>query len=224
MIGLTQLKRQRCFSALENREHYGSAPGVFKQDCSSDALSCEKMHSTTACAGLVPSGPNTIIDDESPEHVALPSKNSPAHPCIKKWIFDSGCGVDLASKKDIKGFERRIREAEETLDFRTASGRTEADSMIRVQCSIEGHPIRAYILQSTLAVVSMVKRCMEEGCSFVWLAGGSPFLIDKQDRVRGEGQRSLHCNRVRCLDKAEDPQKDPYSSRAGLCTERGTWQ
>jgi len=104
-------------------------------------------------------------------------------PHVKKWIFDSGCGVDLVSKKDIKGFEHKIRDADEPLVFRTANGRTEAESTIKIPCKEIGCSVNAYVLQNTPAVVSMGKRCMEEGCSFVCPSGESPFLVDPKGRI-----------------------------------------
>jgi hypothetical protein len=113
----------------------------------------------------------------------MQSRSKSHSPRVKKWIFDSGCGVDLVSKRDIKGFENRIRDADEPLVFRTANGRTEAESTIRIPRKEIGGSLNSYVLQNTPAVVSMGKRCMEVGCSFVWPSGEAPFLIDPKGRV-----------------------------------------
>jgi hypothetical protein len=141
------------------------------------------MHSISLVPGIIPVRCNHWSDDEGSDIVAMPSLGSHKGPFVKKWIFDSGCGVDPVSKRDMKRFEHKIRDAEEPLVFRTANGRTEAESTIKVPCKEIGCSVDAYVLQNTPAVISMGKKCMEEGCSFVWPAGESPFLIDSKGKV-----------------------------------------
>jgi hypothetical protein len=88
------------------------------------------MHSVSFVPGIVPTRCGAQSDGELSDVFAMPSRSKSHAPTVKKWIFDSGCGVDLVSRRDIKGFENRIRDAKEPLVFRTASGRTEAESTI----------------------------------------------------------------------------------------------
>jgi hypothetical protein len=107
------------------------------------------MHSISFVPGIIPTKCQYGSEDEASEVVAMPSKGIHRGPFVKKWIFDSGCGVDLVSKRDVKGFEHKIRDAEEPLVFRTANGRTEAESTIKVPCKEIGCPVDAYVLQNT---------------------------------------------------------------------------
>ena len=38
------------------------------------------------------------------------------------------------------------------------------------------------VLNSTPPVLSVGKRCMDEGYSFIWNAGSTPYLVDQQGR------------------------------------------
>jgi len=44
-------------------------------------------------------------------------------------------------------------------------------------------PVHAHVLDDTPSVLSMGKRCLDQGYTFVWPAGKDPFMIDQNDMV-----------------------------------------
>ena len=62
------------------------------------------------------------------------------------------------------------------LCFHTANGSTATNKEAEIDL---GMTSQAYVLDDTPSVMSLGKRCMEEGYSFVWPSGQMPFLITK---------------------------------------------
>jgi hypothetical protein len=97
---------------------------------------------------------------------------------MRRWMADTGCCFDLISKEDLSREElSRSVKTQVPCRLKTANGNASANKTISFNHrSLEGE-ITAYIMRSTPTVLSVGKRCMHEGYSFIWLAGKAPFFI-----------------------------------------------
>ena len=50
---------------------------------------------------------------------------------------------------------------------------------IEIQVGTLADVVKPLLLKSTPALLSVGKRCMEEGYSFIWRAGKTPYLVDR---------------------------------------------
>eukprot|EP00435_Cladocopium_sp_Y103_P049810 s1489_g15.t1 len=108
----------------------------------------------------------------------------------RRFILDSGSGHDLISEKKAERMGLSTNTCE-PITFHTANGSTSTNQQARIDIGTFDKAANAYILDDTPSVMSLGKRCMDEGYSFVWPSNQMPFLIDK------EGKRidlSLHDN------------------------------
>ncbi|WP_288992891.1 hypothetical protein [uncultured Marinobacter sp.] len=96
---------------------------------------------------------------------------------LKSWLMDTGCGHDLVGKRDLKNVLVKLSNAISPLTFNTANGKTRATEQAPLFCSELKENIKPYVLESTPPVLSVGKRCMEMGYSFVWLADQDPYFV-----------------------------------------------
>jgi len=89
----------------------------------------------------------------------------------KKWLMDTGSAVDLVSVHDIPAkWEKSILTGGPKIKLSTANGFMLADKRIPLQVgSFGGIEVEPFLLPSTPPVLSVGKRCMEEG--YTCLAG-----------------------------------------------------
>jgi hypothetical protein len=96
---------------------------------------------------------------------------------IQTWLVDIGCGHDLISKRDLKNVFIRLVKAESPLTFNTANGKTTAKELAPLYCSELKEELLPHVLESTPPVLSVGRRCMEMGYSFVWLSDQDPYFV-----------------------------------------------
>ena len=101
------------------------------------------------------------------------------------WVADTGCGHDLIGRDEIPEFLRHLEEpAESKLTFHSANGETTASRQIGLQSGAIGGIVTPLILKSTPAVLSVGRRCLEEGYEFEWKPYQQPrFWTPKGDEV-----------------------------------------
>ena len=108
--------------------------------------------------------PSDEEDDPNIDLSSLPARTS---------LADTGCGRDLMSRSAAACMTtKRVNH----IMFRTASGRVDADAAVPTFCKELGAAMNPYVLKSAPRVISLGKRCMEEGCTFLWPAGGTPLF------------------------------------------------
>ena len=90
------------------------------------------------------------------------------------WLMDTGCGHDLISKA---GAQDATTESKSSVVFSTANGAISTRTAMRAHCAELDQVVEAYVLPSTPWVLSIGQRCVEQGCSFVWVANSAPVLI-----------------------------------------------
>ena len=95
----------------------------------------------------------------------------------KKFIMDSGSGHDPIAQKKVDRMDMEMYE-DEMVNFHTANGVTSTSKTTDIQFNVFEEPVRAHVLEDTPSVLSMGKRCLEQGYIFVWPSGKDPFMID----------------------------------------------
>ena len=136
---------------------------------------------------LNPDKDELIFDEELVDHESKKSiEASENMMCIslpiqakdRRFILDSGSGHDLISARKAERMNLKKRNCEPIL-FHTANGSTATHTEVEIDLGTFDDTSHAYVLDDTPSVMSLGKRCMEEGYSFVWPSGKMPFLITK---------------------------------------------
>ena len=137
--------------------------------------------------GVVPDGPPIDVSDYAPplvEDASRPRPTSTTDACaspelrtVARWIMDTGCGTDLISQDDADRCVPETFHQGKSLAFNTAGGpaKTRLRAYMRV-AEIE-QTIPVSVLPHTPAVLTIGRRCMHEGYSFIWPDGKAPYLI-----------------------------------------------
>ena len=102
------------------------------------------------------------------------------YPCpeIKEWLMDTGSGHDLIDAATAAKFRKWIRQASKTFKLHTAGGVRKVGEELPFWVAHLGDKAAALILPSTPAVLTIGRRCVEEGYHFEWPAfSSSPFMI-----------------------------------------------
>ena len=86
----------------------------------------------------------------------------------KKWLIDSGCGWDLVQESHVAHLEDLIRTPKFKPKMWTAYGVTRAEHEVPLYISELDEQCVPFILKNTPDVLTMGRRCMEDGYSFVW--------------------------------------------------------
>jgi hypothetical protein len=102
-----------------------------------------------------------------------------------KWLLDSGSGNDLISVDDTPAsLPTTDIPANRRPKLQTANGDISVDKRVVFALPGLGFPVNALQLQRTPAVLSLGKRCVEEGWSFRWDAWSKePTLTDPNGRA-----------------------------------------
>ncbi len=89
----------------------------------------------------------------------------------ERWLLDTGAARDLISQEAAHRFPVAVHEAQ-PLNFHTANGTIMADQMLRFSTlPNERRPTgTAYVLPDSPSALSIGRRVMRGGMSFVWLA------------------------------------------------------
>lgn len=81
--------------------------------------------------------------------------------------MDTGCAQDLVSADEASRFKQEKLSAKRWKAFETANGTTYAKNVAVTRCHEFDQDLRPYILENSPAVLSIGKRCMKDGFSFV---------------------------------------------------------
>ena len=96
----------------------------------------------------------------------------------RRFILDSGSGHDLISARKAERMNLKQRTCDPIM-FHTANGSTATQTEAEIDLGTFDMTSHAYVLDDTPSVMSLGKRCMEEGYSFVWPSGKMHFMITK---------------------------------------------
>ena len=100
----------------------------------------------------------------------------------KRFILDSGSGHDLISSTRISRMDLPTYD-DKVVNFHTANGVTCSTKRSSIKFEAFSEPAEAHILEDTPSVLSMGKRCVDLGYSFVWPTGRTPFMLDPNGNI-----------------------------------------
>ena len=100
-----------------------------------------------------------------------------------QWIMDTGCGSDLISKAKVEDHNLRGSKAKNPIQFQTANGNTKGLDVVTMNIVEFDESVEPYVLPDTPSVLSIGRRCMQEGYHFVWLSGKHPYLITPSGKL-----------------------------------------
>jgi hypothetical protein len=84
----------------------------------------------------------------------------------------------LVARKELEDNEvDYIKKSSKYVRMATPSGIVDADKVISVSVSQLGEPISAYVMESSPTVMSIGRRCMTLGYSFVWNGYKNPYIV-----------------------------------------------
>ena len=99
----------------------------------------------------------------------------------RRFILDSGSGHDLISERKAERMELDTQQCDE-ICFHTANGTTSTNTHATIDLGTFTKKPTAYVLKDTPSVMSLGKRCMDEGYSFIWPERRLPYLIAPNGR------------------------------------------
>ena len=95
----------------------------------------------------------------------------------RTWIIDSGSCVDLIQRSDLSNFEKqRVELVAEPERLYTANGPTCAEEQVSVRIGSCDSTAKVFVMDNSLAVLSLGKLVQEKGFSFEWKPGCPPSL------------------------------------------------
>ena len=95
---------------------------------------------------------------------ALPMVRKPVLKArISKWLMDTGSGLDLVSKSDVRNMKHMVVASENPVMLATANGVTTVDEEIALRVEALDETIKPFVLESTPSVLTVGWRCMELG-------------------------------------------------------------
>ena len=100
----------------------------------------------------------------------------------KKFILDSGSGHDLIAARKVERMDLTTCQ-DDAVNFHTANGVTISTSTVDLDFEAFEETANVHVLEDTPSVISMGKRCMDHGYSFVWPSGKDPYLVDKNANI-----------------------------------------
>ena len=110
----------------------------------------------------------------------------------RRFIMDSGSGHDLISSTRVDRMDIDTYQSDR-VNFHTANGITSTTTMVELDFDTFNDPARAHVLEDTPSVLSLGKRCMEQGYTFVWPSGREPYMINSEgDKIKMEVHDLIH--------------------------------
>ena len=103
-----------------------------------------------------------------------------ANPDLVKglWMMDTGCGQYLINETMAEGY--KTKSLDRPITFSTPNGRVLAHKTVPMYSKAMGGHMEPLLLSDTPPVLSVGRRCMEQGYSFHWEAYEAPYLVNPQ--------------------------------------------
>ena len=99
------------------------------------------------------------------------------------WLGDTGSGVDLIGKQALTREDvKDVYQSAQAQQLATANGVLFATDVVDMQVSALREVVSPYVLENTPAVLSIGKRCMQDGYEFRWRPNKAPYFITPQGR------------------------------------------
>ena len=108
--------------------------------------------------------------------------SEPAKGSRAKFIMDTGGGHDFISKNRAKKLGLDIEKSVHPMLFFTANGVTSTNDIAKIHFDEFESIHIPYVLDESILVLSVGKKCMEEGSFFVWPANGVPYVVSPDNK------------------------------------------
>ena len=154
---------------------------------------------------------------------ALPMVRKPVLEArISKWLMDTGSGLDLVSKSDVRNMKHMVVSSENPVMLATANGITSVDQEIALRVEALDETIKPFVLESTPSVLTVGWRCMELGYEFHWLPRSAPtftcpdgriITLDVEDYVPYLNSAALSCAPAMSVGKPGEAPKPDQAAR-----------
>ena len=103
--------------------------------------------------------------------------SAPGHERSIRWLADTGCPIDLVGLNELRAGEQSlVKKTGRTHALQTANGTASTLGSIAADMQDIDEVIDAHVVQNTPSLISIGKRCMEQGYTFTWPAGELPVL------------------------------------------------
>ena len=163
---------------------FGNTLNVLASDSTNDVVSVGdggNRSSTTCVFPLVQANMAAVATTSSilhrhvpnavPSSVALAASNYGFGPRenYRSWLLDTGCKYDLTTRSSIPQHQvDSIFTAPMPILLATANDLVHGDKVVSQQIGELGEVAEPYVLDSTPDVLSIGRRCVEDGYRFVW--------------------------------------------------------
>ncbi len=131
------------------------------------------------------------VSAASPKYEPFQDEHEPDLPAAL-WLMDTGCGHDLVNDKMADSYPVKTLKKSSRIMFSTANGRIESRNVVPFYCEELAQSVQPFLLHDSPPVLSVGKRCMEQGFTFHWQAGMNPIMTNPQgDVVELEVERNI---------------------------------
>jgi hypothetical protein len=122
-----------------------------------------------------------VSDDHLKSVAAVANGNRSGASGERRWLCDTGCPFDLIGQPSIPLNSRsNAIKAKQAVTMETANGTISCDRVLQMQIIPFNENIEPYILEDSPDVLSIGRRCVDEGFSFHWEAGSlAPYFVDQ---------------------------------------------
>ena len=100
-----------------------------------------------------------------------------------RWLADTGCGHDLIGARVANSCGLPVVVGRPPPSFDTAGGPAQAQAQVRVRIDSIGETAEPWVLEDCPPVASIGRRCQNNGFSFIWPAGKSPYFITPHSKI-----------------------------------------
>ena len=122
---------------------------------------------------------NGLITEPTPKSVA----SAIYEPGVRRWLVDTGCPFDFIAYNDLESTEANfVKKASKLVRMATPNGVVDADKIVSFSVPELGEPIDAYIMKSSPTVMSIGRRCVTMGYTFVWNPYKKPYIVTPKKR------------------------------------------
>ena len=103
--------------------------------------------------------------------------SAPGHERSIRWLAGTGCPIDLVGHNELSTGEQSLtRKVGRTRALQTANGTASTLGSVAAKMQDIDEVVDAHVMQNTPSLISIGKRCVEQGYTFTWPAGELPVL------------------------------------------------
>ena len=131
----------------------------------------------------VPTGSSSSDANQTMGEGGIAASATPKGKALELWLADTGCGHDLVGSREARDAKLKLKVSDNPMRFQTANGETLGNMVAPIRLDEIDEVACPYVLHETPSVISIGKRTMNQGYSFIWSAGQSPYFITPRKKV-----------------------------------------